>query len=48
MAEGDLVRMIQWLKKDRKPVYALLPAAEYQAKWQSWKLPPPAALSARK
>ncbi|CAN5251074.1 L,D-transpeptidase family protein [soil metagenome] len=47
MAGEDLVRMMQWLKKDKKPVYALLPAAEYQAKWQAWKLPPPAGLAAK-
>ena len=47
MAEDDLVRVMQWLKKDRKPVYALLPAPAYQARWQTWKLPAPPALTAK-
>jgi len=46
MAEEDLVRVIRWLKADRSPNYALLPAAEYSAKWQSWNLPPPAGQTA--
>jgi hypothetical protein len=41
MAEADLVRLIKWLRPDGHPCYALLPAADYEKKWQSWKLPPP-------
>lgn len=41
MAESDLVHMIRWLRQDRQPCYALLPAAEYQEKWRVWNLPPP-------
>ena len=41
MAENDLVRVIKWLKAPARPCYALLPRAEYEKKWQSWKLPPP-------
>ena len=40
MAESDLVRVIKWLKADRRPCYALLPVREYTAKMQSWNLPP--------
>ena len=42
MAEGDLVRMITWLRAPRHPCYALLPAPEYEKKWQAWDLPSPA------
>jgi L,D-peptidoglycan transpeptidase YkuD (ErfK/YbiS/YcfS/YnhG family) len=48
MAEEDLVRVIRWLKADRRPCYALLPTAEYSAKWQSWNLPPPAERTAQR
>jgi len=41
MAEGDLVRLIAWLRADSHPCYALLPAAEYQKKWRFWNLPEP-------
>jgi len=41
MAESDLVRVIKWLRVDRRPCYALLPVAEYRQKWQPWHLPPP-------
>jgi L,D-peptidoglycan transpeptidase YkuD (ErfK/YbiS/YcfS/YnhG family) len=48
MAEEDLVRVIRWLKADRRPCYALLPTAEYSAKWQSWNLPPLAERTAQR
>ena len=41
MAEPDLVRIVTWLRAARHPCYALLPAAEYDKKWQAWNLPPP-------
>jgi len=41
MAEGDLVKMIRWLRADQRPHYALLPRSEYQAKWKAWGLPSP-------
>jgi len=40
MAESDLVRLITWLRAPRHPCYVLLPAAEYEAKWRNWRLPP--------
>ena len=43
MAEEDLVRVIKWLHAGQRPCYALLPNAEYAAKWKSWNLPPPAS-----
>ena len=43
MAEADLVRVIRWLRSARNPCYALLPASEYEKKWQSWDLPAPAS-----
>jgi L,D-peptidoglycan transpeptidase YkuD (ErfK/YbiS/YcfS/YnhG family) len=47
MAEADLVRVITWLRAARHPCYALLPAAEYDKKWQSWDLPSPEKMSGR-
>lgn len=41
MAEGDLVRLITWLRAERHPCYALLPTAEYKKKWRFWNLPTP-------
>jgi L,D-peptidoglycan transpeptidase YkuD (ErfK/YbiS/YcfS/YnhG family) len=41
MAEENLVDLIKWLRASRHPCYALLARAEYEKKWQSWKLPPP-------
>lgn len=41
MAEDDLVKLIRWLRADKHPHYALLPRAEYEAKWKAWGLPTP-------
>lgn len=41
MAEGDLIKLMRWLKADQRPHYALLPRAEYLAKWKAWGLPSP-------
>lgn len=41
MAEANLVKLMRWLRAPKKPHYALLPRAEYQAKWQAWGLPSP-------
>ena len=41
MAEPELVKMVTWLRASRHPCYVLLPADEYEKKWQSWNLPPP-------
>jgi len=48
MAEQDLVRVISWLRSATQPCYALLPAAEYERKWQTWDLPPLASVSGAK
>jgi len=40
MAEDQLVRVIKWLRVERKPCYALLPVVAYREKWQAWNLPP--------
>ena len=34
MAESELVKLIAWLRAPRHPCYALLPASEYEEKWQ--------------
>jgi L,D-peptidoglycan transpeptidase YkuD (ErfK/YbiS/YcfS/YnhG family) len=45
MARENLVKLITWLRVNRHPCYALLPAVEYDKKWRSWNLPtgPPLA-----
>ena len=45
MAEPELVKLIRWLDADAHPEYALLPAAEYEKKWQTWGLPDPHLLA---
>ncbi|MEI8342431.1 MAG: L,D-transpeptidase family protein [Verrucomicrobiota bacterium] len=44
MAEGNLVRLICWLRADKHPHYVLLPWSEYQRKWKDWGLPDPGSL----
>ncbi len=41
MAEGELVRLIRWLRAADHPEYVLLPASEYERKWRAWGLPDP-------
>jgi L,D-peptidoglycan transpeptidase YkuD (ErfK/YbiS/YcfS/YnhG family) len=41
MAEENLIELIRWLRAGKRPHYALLPKAEYTAKWQAWGLPSP-------
>jgi hypothetical protein len=41
MAKENLLKLITWLRANRRPCYALLPADEYEKKWRSWDLPPP-------
>lgn len=40
MAEGELVRLIQWLRAERHPCYVLLPRRIYWEKMGGWNLPP--------
>ena len=47
MAEPELVKLIQFLRVDEHPEYALLPWTEYQAKWKVWGLPDPAIVTAQ-
>ena len=46
MAEENLVKMIRFLRADARPHYALLPRAEYEAKWKAWGLPDPGEAAA--
>lgn len=46
MAEANLVQLIRWLRAEKHPHYALLPRAEYEAKWKTWGLPSPAEVAA--
>lgn len=41
MAEENLVKLIRYLRADKKPAYALLPRSEYEKKWKAWGLPSP-------
>jgi hypothetical protein len=43
MAEPDLVKLISWMRSPRHPCYVLLPAPEYDKRWQGWHLPPPSS-----
>ena len=47
MAEPELIKLISWLKAADHPEYTLLPAAEYEKKWQRWGLPDPHLFAAR-
>jgi L,D-peptidoglycan transpeptidase YkuD (ErfK/YbiS/YcfS/YnhG family) len=44
MAQDNLVKVITWLRANRHPCYALLPAKEYENKWRAWNLPLPDTL----
>lgn len=44
MAEANLVSLIRWLRAEKHPHYALLPRAEYLARWKAWGLPAPEAV----
>ena len=44
MAEGDLVKLIIWLRANRHPCYVLLPRGVYAEKAAPWNLPAPALL----
>jgi len=45
MPQPALLSIIRWLRASAHPHYALLPAAEYRAKWKAWGLPAPSLLS---
>ena len=44
MAEGELEKLVRWLRAADHPEYALLPREEYRRKWQAWGLPDPSLL----
>ena len=39
MEEAKLRELIAWIDPGKKPIYVLLPEAEYAAKKDEWKLP---------
>jgi L,D-peptidoglycan transpeptidase YkuD (ErfK/YbiS/YcfS/YnhG family) len=43
MAQGDLVKLIRWLRASAGPVYVCLPKSEYLNRWKTWGLPDPAS-----
>ncbi len=44
MARENLICVIQWLRAEKNPCYAIMPRAEYEKRWQRWNLPAPAVL----
>lgn len=43
MAEPAMQQLLGWLQPQAKPVFVLLPRAEYERLWQPWGLPRPDA-----
>jgi L,D-peptidoglycan transpeptidase YkuD (ErfK/YbiS/YcfS/YnhG family) len=41
MPEATILRIIQWLRKEKNPYYVLLPRDEYLKRWKTWGLPAP-------
>jgi L,D-peptidoglycan transpeptidase YkuD (ErfK/YbiS/YcfS/YnhG family) len=41
MAPPTMEALLHWLDADRRPVFVLLPQAEYRRLWQAWRLPAP-------
>ena len=39
MASADLIRVMQWLREDKRPQYTLLPKTEYAKRKKAWGLP---------
>jgi L,D-peptidoglycan transpeptidase YkuD (ErfK/YbiS/YcfS/YnhG family) len=39
MSAADMDELLQWLDKDKKPLFVLLPRSEYQRFQQAWQLP---------
>lgn len=39
MAPADMQRLLAWLKPDDKPLFVLLPRAEYARLQAQWQLP---------
>ncbi len=42
MDEGEMDRLLAWLKPEAQPVFVLLPQAQYAQHWRAWGLPEPA------
>ena len=38
-SSADLIRVMQWLRADKHPQYALLPKSEYAKRRTKWGLP---------
>ena len=41
MPEASILRIIQWLRKEKNPYYVLLTRDEYLKRWKAWGLPSP-------
>ncbi len=47
MAEEGLVRVMNWLKPEERPLLVQLPRSVYGRLWQRWNLPPPVVIEGR-
>lgn len=43
MDDAAMDELLAWLRPQARPVFALLPRAQYRAVWEAWGLPEPAA-----
>lgn len=43
MDAAAMDELLAWLRPQARPVFVLLPQAQYRAVWKQWGLPPPAA-----
>jgi D-alanyl-D-alanine dipeptidase len=44
-AEGDLIKIMEWLRPGDKPALVQLPREVYNRLWKGWRLPSPALIS---
>ncbi|MGO1001021.1 L,D-transpeptidase family protein [Lysobacter sp. CA196] len=42
MDDGEMNRLLAWLRPNAQPVFVLLPQAQYARHWRAWGLPEPA------
>ncbi|WP_255323094.1 hypothetical protein [Lysobacter sp. K5869] len=43
MDDAAMAELLAWLRPQARPLFALLPRAQYEAVWKQWGLPEPAA-----
>jgi len=47
LSEGDLIRIMKWIRYDRNPILVQLPRNVYARVWNIWQLPSPSLMGAR-